>query len=226
MGSYSSGPPLAHAGVVEKSLILDIGLWHRRGVLQPGGFVTCQWTRDGREIGSIGAWPITREGEERISAVTLVYRAGTGSDAHDVKERVPVVWTPCRFGGMRPWFECPGEAFSPCGKRVLKLYLYREPGFRCRECSDLTYRSQREQEHDRALHRAQAIRRRLGGSSSMAERFPDKPKHMRWRTYDHLRREYDAADAVYEAHAEREFVTLERWLDRHMERRTKAEGQR
>ena len=38
------------------------------------------------------------------------------------------------------------------------------------------------------------IQMRLGGSASMADQFPDKPKGMHWRTYDRLRRLHDAAE--------------------------------
>ena len=53
----------------------------------------------------------------------------------------------------------------------------------CRHCRQLAYESQREPPHYRALNRAQAIRMKLGGSGSMDEPFPWKPKGMHWRTY-------------------------------------------
>lgn len=46
--------------------------------------------------------------------------------------------------------------------------------------------SQREDEMNRALSKAQAIRVRLGGSASMMAPFPAKPKGMRWSTYYRL----------------------------------------
>jgi hypothetical protein len=55
--------------------------------------------------------------------------------------------------------------------------------FLCRHCYDLSYQSQREDKMHRALHRAQDIRRRLGGSASMMEPFPEKPKGMHYDTY-------------------------------------------
>ena len=33
-------------------------------------------------------------------------------------QRIPIQWTRCTFGGMRPWFTCL------CGRRVGKLYHY------------------------------------------------------------------------------------------------------
>jgi hypothetical protein len=38
----------------------------------------------------------------------------------------------------------------------------------------------------RAPHRAQNIRKQLGGSANMIEPFPEKPKGMHWRTYERL----------------------------------------
>ena len=101
--------------------------------------------------------------------------------------RDQLAWTPCNFGGHRPWFICPAQG---CGHRVAVLYGGRGI-FACRHCYQLVYESQREQPHYRALRRAQAIRMKLGGSGSMAEPFPDKPKGMHWRTYERLRAEHD-----------------------------------
>jgi len=38
----------------------------------------------------------------------------------------------------------------------------------------------------RALHKAQSIQERLGGSANMMKPFPEKPKGMHWETYEHL----------------------------------------
>ena len=72
----------------------------------------------------------------------LTMRANVDSD---VATAYPVAldWTPCPFGGARPWFRCPlvvdGE---PCRHRV--RILYRPWGaryFGCRHCHHLTYRT-------------------------------------------------------------------------------------
>lgn len=76
-------------------------------------------------------------------------------------------WTPCNYGGMRPWFLCPD-----CTRRVAKVYLpetmylrgnaYTQGTlvywFKCRYCYDLTYlqRQQRDQ-YWTYLHRADRI---------------------------------------------------------------------
>jgi hypothetical protein len=45
----------------------------------------------------------------------------------------------------------------------------------------------------RGLSKAQKIRERLGGSTDIFCKFPDKPKGMHWTTYEHLRLAHDAA---------------------------------
>ena len=56
-------------------------------------------------------------------------------------------WTPCTFGGSRPWFLCPG-----CGRRVAILY---GPGLplECRVCRGLGYASQQRRRRRRRATR-------------------------------------------------------------------------
>ena len=83
----------------------------------------------------------------------------------------------------RPWFVC--RVYSGgryCGRRVAVLYGAGEL-FACRRCYGLAYASQHEALRHRGLWKAQKIRMRLGGSPSLADVFPDRPKGMHWRTY-------------------------------------------
>ncbi len=48
---------------------------------------------------------------------------------------VAVEWTPCHYGGARPWFVCP-----ECGRRSGRLYAGRR--FACRLCRGFRYESQ------------------------------------------------------------------------------------
>jgi len=145
------------------------------------------------------------KGTERPEQVVLRYRhlSGPGGEWEEVREPVFLAWTACNFGGERPWFVCPGAG---CGRRVAVLYA---PGryFLCRHCYDLSYESQRERVMYRALHKAQAIRERLGGSANMMEPFPERPKGMHWATYWRLREEHDEAEMS-------QLTGMREWLDK------------
>jgi len=184
---------------------IDVRHLHRNGLHEPGHSFSIRWLRAGRDTGSIRG-VVSRDG--RPERITLLYRhrRGLGRELEDVREPVEIAWTACNFGGERPWFICPGAG---CGRRVAVLY---GPGgyFLCRHCYGLSYESQREDKMHRALHRAQKIRERLGGSANMTEPFPEKPKGMHWRTYERLWWEHQEAEME-------QLLTMREWLDK-MER--------
>src|SRR5207248_3099491 len=99
-------------------------------------------------------------------------------------------WTPCRFGGRRPYFLCPG---ADCARRVSMLYSVGA-GFLCRYCHQLVYRSQRQDELNRIIGRADKLRVRLGGEPGW--RIPDPPKGMRKARYERLLSALLEADMV------------------------------
>jgi hypothetical protein len=116
-----------------------------------------------------------------------------GGECEDVAETVRIVRKPCRFGGTRPYFICPGIVNGiACGRRVAKLH---GPGryFLCRHCYRLAHASQSEDAGDRLTRRANKIRQRLGGDPGVFAAFPRKPKGMWQRTYERL------AEKVFEA---------------------------
>jgi hypothetical protein len=94
--------------------------------------------------------------------------------------------TPCNYGGFRLWFLCP-----VCCRRVAVLYV--SENIQCRLCSQLAYQSSLEVRHNRQLSKAQAIRKRLGGSADMTEPFPTRPKGMHRKTYERLREKSESA---------------------------------
>ena len=91
--------------------------WHRLGYLRSPGWFSCAWTRDGERVASINV-------QAQRYAVTLKYQCGSyGEDWSDVEQRVAIAWTPCRFGGERPWFVCSVAANGVyCGRSVTMLY--------------------------------------------------------------------------------------------------------
>jgi hypothetical protein len=168
---------------------VDVRYLHREGLLTPGRWFSLRWSRAGRETGSIR---IAVGGNDKPQRALLLYRhrIGPGDEWEDVQEHVSLDWTACKFGGERPWFICPAAG---CGRRVAHLYgLGRY--FLCRHCYDLVYESQRDNAMYRGLHKAQAIRERLGGSANMTKPFPEKPKGMHWKTYERLWWEHHEAE--------------------------------
>jgi hypothetical protein len=151
------------------------------------GWFPCAWTRGGERVASINV-------QAQRDAVTLKYQNRSyGEDWSDIEQRVAIAWTPCRFGGERPWFVCSVTANGVyCGRSVINLYG-AGPLFACRHCYRLAYPSQQEPARRRGLGKSQKIRMRLGGSPNMSEEFPDKPKGMHWRTYERWRRVHDLA---------------------------------
>jgi hypothetical protein len=176
---------------VEGCRSIDVLDWHRRGYLRSPRWFSWTWTRDGERVASINV-------ETQRQSVTLKYRSRScGEDWSDVEQRIALAWTPCPFGGERPWFTCSVASNGVyCGRRVTKLYGAGRL-FACRHCYRLAYASQQESVHQKGLWKAQKIRMRLGGSASMLDAFPNKPQGMHWRTYDHLRRLHDAAAERY-----------------------------
>ena len=174
---------------VESCRSIDVLDWHRRGCLRSPGRFSWAWRQDGERVASINV-------ETEQYRVTLKCRSRRyGGDWASVKQRFPVAWTPCRFGGERPWFICSVNADGTyCGRQVTKLY-HAGRLFACRHCYRLAYASQQESAHERGLRKAQTIRMRLGGTATMLDDVPEKPKGMHWRTYERLCRVQDAAHA-------------------------------
>lgn len=172
---------------VEGCRSIDVMEWHRLGYIRSPGRFSYAWTRSGERLASINV-------QIQRNAVTLKYQIRSyGEDWRDVEQRVPIAWTPCRFGGERPWFTCSVSANGVyCGRSVIKLYGAGRL-FACRRCYQLAYASQQEPARLRALRKSQKIRMRLGGSSNMLEDFPGKPKGMHWRTYERWSRVHDLA---------------------------------
>ncbi|MDP9479959.1 MAG: hypothetical protein M3R38_30570 [Actinomycetota bacterium] len=110
-----------------------------------------------------------------------------------------LVWTPCNFGGERPWFVCPGEG---CARRVAILYGPGPGQLLCRQCCDLAYESQREGQIDRAKRRAEKVRLRLPP-------FGTRPKGMHHATFLKLTRDYQEALEEHEALIQKRLARLE-----------------
>ena len=202
MGGFGSGRPSGSGrDKVEYHRSLDVNRLHKTGCLTPGWTGGWQWTQDGERVATINL----RAEADRLH---LSYRIRiAGGEWESIEEPVRVVRVPCRFGGTRPYFICPGVLNGiACGRQVVKLHAAGRY-FLCRHCYRLGHSCQSEGQWDRKLRRANKIRQRLGSEPGMAARFPPKPKGMWWRTYDRLHAEtFDAemcADKALAIHAER-----------------------
>jgi hypothetical protein len=177
-GSWPRGPTTP---VVEQCRRLDVRAWARGGLLQPGTRFTVTWRTP-------EPWPAAIDVRVDVGGVWLV-----SPHAPPVALPVALTWTPCHYGGQRPWWHCPGLGPGrPCGRRVALLYAARGR-FGCRPCAGLAYASQRRDRAARRLDRAERIRRRLGGPVSVLEDFPPRPPGMHRRTYARLRGAAQAA---------------------------------
>lgn len=170
-------------------------------MFEPGASTSWSWWRStgchrgdtkGEKVATIGMRCETKH------RMWLVYSV----DGEDKKYPVSVEWTPCNFGGERPWWLCPGQG---CGRRC--AILYGGEVFVCRECRDLTY--YRETISGQSVkilqHKIRKIERQYKDEDmpDCVDLLGDKPKHMHESTwaeiqdeYERLRDEYDRAFAM------------------------------
>jgi hypothetical protein len=121
----------------------------------------------------------------------------------EIDDKIRLTTSRPPFGGLRWWFVCPR-----LNRKVRKLYLpLGSRHFWSRCAYGLAYASQRETVYDRAMRRARKLCLRLGGDPADDE-YPDKPKRVRWTTYDRLMEKLVAADDVAD---ERLVLFAARW---------------
>jgi hypothetical protein len=201
---WRSGPKAR----VEECRVIDLAEWRRAGRLRPGATITTTWPW-GSEVTFVLTVTVA---DDRVMLSHPI--VGDDGSALLICYSVALTWTPCRYGGQRAWFVCPGVGRDePCRRRVRKLYRLQRY-FVCRHCLDLTYESRVEQPYSRALRTAQAVRMRLGGSADMTLPFPPKPKGMHWRTYWCIRAAYVAADQRASTLLDKRLARLDRLLER------------
>lgn len=135
------------------------------------------WSMAGEHMGSVG-YRLTHD------ALALFWTR----DGEDREKRFALTYTPTPFG-KRPWIVCG------CGRRCRILYSAGR-GWSCRLCNNLGYQSQVEDRGTRMRRKAGKLIRRCGFNPDEYE-FPDeKPKWMRWRTFNRLGDEYDRLTSI------------------------------
>ena len=208
MGGFGSGRPSGSGkAVAEACRSIDVNRLRKENVLREGWSGIWEWKRDGERIASISM----RGGREKI---VLSYRSRIGQEKwRETNETVPIHWQPCRFGGNRPYFVCPGVVNGQaCGRRAIKLFCGGRY-YLCRHCYRLSYASRNEDAYDRASRRANKNRMRLGGEPGMSGPIPGRPKGM-WRTtYQCLRSEIIECESLAESRLSQLLLRI-RELDR------------
>jgi hypothetical protein len=198
MGGFGSG---RYGGmpVIEDGLQMDINKLRRDRLIGPGiyrsGSLEWSETSTGRKVSSIRYEARINEEEGSLRLHYTTTRHVTGEKIRsDYTIRLEAVPQP--FGGRRWYFVCPH-----LGVRVSKLYL--PPGstrFLSRGAyRHLAYRSQRTTPYDRALDIAFKLRRRMGDQGAIGD-YIDKPKWMRWSTFERQLQRIKRAEAVIDAH--------------------------
>ena len=160
--------------------VLDVRHLAREGALLPGYASSWRWTRNGEVKASIQI-------HAEHGHLTLIdYIRGDATEWKDKRYSVRILRTRCNFGGTRHWLMCPAVG---CGRRV--AILYGGSIFACRHCHQLAYASAREDPQARAIRRIYRIRARLGWKLGILNRRGDKPKWMRWGTFERLVAQHD-----------------------------------
>ncbi len=182
MGGYGSGRYGFSfcKSTTSDCIAIDVRRWQREGLLTSPRYFDWKWLRNEKVTSSI-------EVIVQDDHVILNYKYRRRNQEWQ-KKNCPVYldWTSCNYGGKRPWFLCPVRG---CGRRVAKLYS--NGVFACRQCHQVAYPSQRENDMDRANRRADKIRARLDWEPGILNGNGLKPKGMHWSTFERLQNEHD-----------------------------------
>ena len=167
---YGAGRP-SHKVKAEHLQRVEVGRWHRGGYLRAGRSFTWSWHRDDEPTGNIG---VLVHGADSLA---LQYMVGSDDQRRDGSQTIRLAHTSCNYGKSRPWFVCP-----VCQRRAGVLYM-RAGRFACRSCQRVAYSAQSDDSVDRMWRKQAKIEKRLGQNGT-------RPKGMRQRTYEELRRRY------------------------------------
>ena len=132
----------------------------------------------------VGEWATLRPSFRWPSIATMRvarYRVLVELRNQSAPQGIRVSWTPCHYGGFRPWLNC-----SYCERRVVRLFK-GFGGYCCRVCcGNPIYESQRRSAKARAYLQAYRLRQRLGGSRPVVDAIPPRPPGMGLKTYARL----------------------------------------
>ena len=143
--------------------------------------------------------------EDELSGdVVLTHDAPVPGGVAEHSYRVGIEAVAMPLGGVRWWWSCPWSG-------VLCADLFLPQGgarFASRKAHRLAYAVQRMTPRDRQITRLRRQRVRLGGSVNVLAPMPDKPKWMRWRTYDRKLAAMESVRAAVMGAADREAAAI------------------
>ncbi len=183
MGGIFSGrkPAQTTKPFPEEFITLDVRTLQKEGLLEAKQSYNLHQYSCGRKVGILA---VTAH-QNRLS---LSYAACHEQTRQLNPQSTTIVWTPCHFGGRRPWFLCPNEH---CGKRV--AILYGPHSFLCRHCQGIAYQSQRENQLQRMFRKLEALQTGFSDApKAMHSRELSRPKGMHQRTFKSLEGRHEA----------------------------------
>lgn len=178
---WGAGRPGWHVKA-EDCRSIDVRRWHRDHLLWPG--CTGEWvwrTGDGRRTASM-AFSVTADamvlhyvnGSQSAVPTGNVSTLDPSAAGNVACQYVPILRTPCHFGGDRLWFGCPH-----CVRRAAVLFHRPATGFVCRHCAQVAYTSQSEDVVARAWRQQGKVEKVLGAGLT-------RPAGMHQATYGRL----------------------------------------
>jgi hypothetical protein len=177
MGGMGSGRTSSSPKTTGNLKRIDIRFLRKQGFLKPNRRGSLSYVRNGQSAGSIN---FRIEPEKRLILIFSYRNRLEGNDWLEGERIIPLTTTPCQFGGVRHWLECPR-----CARRCEVVYML-DTFFYCRQCCSLLYPSQLEGKHSRACAKRDKLYEKLHGNS--------RPRMWK-RTRDRLYFEYLYANA-------------------------------
>lgn len=161
----------------ELTLALDIRVLHRGGHLKQRFPFTWEWhSNQGQKVGSA-----------TIQVSDQHLRLSYAWQGRDFENTFTFLKTPCNFGGVRFWFQCP-----QCSGRCARVFFNKRNGYyACRQCVGITYYSQCEDEMDRAWRKQNKLEKKLG-------KYLIKPKGMHQSTHTRIFRKIRECELLRE----------------------------
>lgn len=201
MGGILSGrkPAQNTKSLPEDFITLDVRELRKREGLAPKQSYNLHKYSCGKRIGILA---VTTH-QDRLS---LQYTAFNEQNRQCSFQFTAIDWTPCHFGGRRPWFVCPNEN---CGKRV--AILYGPHPFLCRNCQGIAYQSQRENEIQRLIRKMEALRAKFSGPTKTVGSAKElsRPKGVHQRTFKLLEQRHRLLASEISLKQVRELIELD-----------------